>query len=348
MSSSEYTALRKYKEMLADSETSKEDDCPLPVPFGCNRQVIPSSGLIGHPGPTGPTGATGKIGPTGAAGPTNGGVFALYAYASNFDHITNSGYIFSFGNSPFTNVTSYGFPINIACTLSNVGVKVLNPPPLPWTIQIYKSGNVTNSVLISTNDNGVKDKFVDNLNLVFNPGDYITIRCLAGQGGDAINVSLWFRTDGVIGPTGPQGVPGLIGPQGVPGPVGESWSVATLNNDIVFNAKLGAVGDVSFNSNLHLHGDGYFNNNLSIGDDLTVNNNLYVLNDTSLNRLYVSNDATFNSKLTVAKDVSFNSKLTVAKDVSLNSKLFVSGDTRLNSKLLVANDTKLGRTYSVR
>ena len=135
MSSSDHTALRKYKEMLADIETQNKADGPLPVPFGCNQQATTntgatgSTGVIGYPGPTGPIGPTGKTGPTGAPGPTNGGVFALYAYAGNFDSITNSGYIFSFGNSPYTNITSYGFPINIACTLSNVGIKVLNPPP---------------------------------------------------------------------------------------------------------------------------------------------------------------------------------------------------------------------------
>ena len=369
MSSSEYTALQKYKELKAGIETTNNDALPLPVPFGCNRPSTISTTITGHPGSTGP------IGPTGAPGPTNGGVFALYAYAGNFDYTTNAGYIFSFGNSPFTNVTSYGFPINVACTLSNVGVKVLNPPPVPWTIQIYRSGNVSNSVTIATVDNAVRDKFVDNLNLVFNPGDYITIRCLAGEGGDAINVSLWFRTDGVIGPTGSTGLQGPIGPQGVTGPAGgptgaaglagstgprgatgpagASWAVGTLNNDIVFNAKLGAIGDVSFNSNLYLLGNAYFNNNLSIGNDLSVNRNLYVLNDTSLNRLYVSNEATFNSKivakqdvsfnrkLLVANDASFNSKLTVINDAFMNSKLFVSGNTTLNSNLLVAKDTIL-------
>ena len=289
MSSSDYTALRKYKEMQANIETTNMVDGPLPVPFGCNTQVTTiSTGVNGHPGPTGPTGSTGRLGPTGAHGPTNGGVFALYATAGNFDYITNSGYIFSFGNSAFTNITSYGFPINVACTLSNVGVKVLNPPPVPWTIQVYRSGNVANSVTIATMDNGVRDKFVDNLNLAFTPGDYITIRCLAGQGGDAINVSLWFRTDGVVGPAGPTGQQGPIGSQGVTGPAGASWAVGILNTDLVFNAKLGAVGDVSFNSNLYLHGNGYFNNNLSIGDDLTVNNNLYVLNDASINKLFVN------------------------------------------------------------
>jgi predicted acyltransferase (DUF342 family) len=202
-------------------------------------------------------------------------------------------------------------------------------------------------------DNGVRDKFVDNLNLAFNPGDYISIRCLAGQGGDAINVSLWFRTDGVIGPTGATGMQGPIGAQGVTGPSGASWAVETLNNDIVFKAKLGAVGDVSFNSNLYLHGNGYFNNNLSIGNDLTVNHNLYVLNDTSINKLIVNNDANFNSKLIANRDASFNSKLTVGQnaylnskllvinDVCMNSKLFVSGNTTLNSNLLVANNTIL-------
>ena len=346
MSSSERTALRKYKEMLADIETTNTVDGPLPVPFGCNAQVTTttSTGINGHPGPTGPTGPTGKIGPTGAHGPTNGGVFALYATAGNFDYITNSGYIFSFGNSPYTNITSYGFPINIACTLSNVGVKVLNPPPVPWTIQVYRSGNLANSVTIATMDNGVRDKFVDNLNLAFSPGDYISIRCLAGQGGDAINVSLWFTTDGAVGPTGATGLNGIqgpIGPQGVTGPAGASWDVGILNTDIVFKAKLGAVGDVSFNRNLYLHGDGSFNNNLYIGDDLTVNNNLYVLNDASINKLIVNNDANFNSKLIAKQDASFNRKLAVGQDVSFNSKLFVSGNTILNSNLLVVNNTIL-------
>jgi len=340
--------------MQANIETTTNADGPFPIPYGCNPQVTTTNiGVNGHPGPTGPTGSTGRLGPTGAPGPTNGGIFALYAYAGNFDYTTNSGYIFSFGNSAFTNITSYGFPINVACTLSNVGVKVLNPPPIPWAIQVYRSGNLANSVTIATMDNGVRDKFVDNLNLAFNPGDYISIRCLAGQGGDAINVSLWFRTNGVIGPTGATGMQGPIGAQGVTGPSGASWAVETLNNDIVFKAKLGAVGDVSFNSNLYLHGNGYFNNNLSIGNDLTVNHNLYVLNDTSINKLIVNNDANFNSKLIANRDASFNSKLAVGQnaylnskllvmnDVCMNSKLFVSGNTILNSNLLVANNTIL-------
>ena len=73
MSSSEYTALQKYKELKAGIETTNNDALPLPVPFGCNRPSTISTTITGHPGSTGP------IGPTGAPGPTNGGVFALYA-----------------------------------------------------------------------------------------------------------------------------------------------------------------------------------------------------------------------------------------------------------------------------
>ena len=116
----------------------------LPVPFSPNR---PRVSVLGT-GPTGPIGQivqTGSTGSTGPVGPTNGGIFTLSAQTSTFAQI-NDGFIFSFGNTPYSNI-NYGFPIQAACRLTNIGVKLLTPANKNGIIEIYKSGISTNVII---------------------------------------------------------------------------------------------------------------------------------------------------------------------------------------------------------
>ena len=82
MSSSDYTTLRKLKEIQS---SCKVDDFGNPlslswfdVPYRdkVDCTVVLGTGPTGPTGYTGPTGIRGLTGPTGPPGPTNGGVFS--------------------------------------------------------------------------------------------------------------------------------------------------------------------------------------------------------------------------------------------------------------------------------
>ena len=111
MSSSDYIALKKFKELKGNCSTDELGD-PLspswynvPINDNCDCTVVLGTGPTGPTGWTGWTGPTGPTGNTGPAGPTQGGVFAIFGEANGFDASSNDGFIFSFG-SFWTNFTS--------------------------------------------------------------------------------------------------------------------------------------------------------------------------------------------------------------------------------------------------
>jgi hypothetical protein len=98
MSSSDYTALRKLKQIQG---ACKVDELGNPVstswydiPMGerQNCELVLGTGPTGPRGQIGYTGPAGFMGYTGPAGPTNGGVFALYAESYGLDNSNNSGF----------------------------------------------------------------------------------------------------------------------------------------------------------------------------------------------------------------------------------------------------------------
>lgn len=86
------------------------------------------------------------------------------------------------------------------------------------TVEVYKNGVATGLTVSVTSG---RSGYVNNLDLDFVAGDYISFRTVAGSanGGDDPVVTAWFRTDGVIGPQGPPGS-GSPGPSGPTGPAG--------------------------------------------------------------------------------------------------------------------------------
>jgi len=105
MASSDYTALRKLKQIQGACKVDEIGDPLSPswydIPMG-NKQdctlVLGTgpTGPAGQLGATGRQGAAGATGPRGIAGPTNGGVFALYAESYDLDTSNNGGFSFSF------------------------------------------------------------------------------------------------------------------------------------------------------------------------------------------------------------------------------------------------------------
>ena len=104
MSSSDYTALKKYKEIQG---ACKVDDIGNPVspswfniPIGTTADCTFTLGT-GPTGMTGSTGYTGRTGPTGLQGPagsSNGGAFVIYCESNTgFNTVDASGFCFSFG-----------------------------------------------------------------------------------------------------------------------------------------------------------------------------------------------------------------------------------------------------------
>ena len=87
MSASDYTALRKLKEIqnscdvdeLGDPVSSSWYDIPMEERADCS--VVLGTGPTG---PIGPIGLTGYTGYTGPAGETNGGIFTIYAESPGF------------------------------------------------------------------------------------------------------------------------------------------------------------------------------------------------------------------------------------------------------------------------
>jgi hypothetical protein len=124
MSSSDYTALRKFKEIQGSCNVNEIGDplssswFDIPVGNTTNCSITLGTGPTGSRGPIGYTGSTGPRGVQGIPGPTNGGIFAITATMDNgFDKVTNNGFSFTFGN-----VTS-GFQIGSSCKLNYIAVR---------------------------------------------------------------------------------------------------------------------------------------------------------------------------------------------------------------------------------
>ena len=182
MSSGDYTALRKIKQ------------------FQNNYNL--SAGT----GPTGPTGPTGSIGPEGPVGPSNGGMFTIIAESnSGFDTIMNDGFSYSFGAGAKHKTANYGVQIGVACELNYIGVQVAEVPSTLGIIQIWKNSIYSNISINNISTSSSKS----NVKLELNPGDFINIKNVYGNGGGSVIVSLWFSTAGVVGPVGPVGPCGI-------------------------------------------------------------------------------------------------------------------------------------------
>ena len=122
----------------------------------------------------------------------------------------------------------------MSCILYHVGVRAAEEPFEKGTIQIWKNGYNTGVELTNLDLSGS----ITDIDLPFAVGDYVNLKCVGGDGGGLVNVSLWFITQGVIGPTGEigpvgekgdvgetgdtgsQGPTGYTGPQGIEGPIG--------------------------------------------------------------------------------------------------------------------------------
>ena len=120
MSSSDYTALKKFKEIQSSCEVNEIGD-PLSsswfdIPVGqttdCKRTL--GTGPTGSTGLRGATGFTGPIGIQGIPGPTNGGIFTVIAESNNGFNVNDaSGFTFSFGGA--AKAINYGFQIGADC-----------------------------------------------------------------------------------------------------------------------------------------------------------------------------------------------------------------------------------------
>src|SRR6056300_1585061 len=202
MSSSDYTALRKLKQLqnscdvdeLGDPVSSSWYDIPMSERTDCS--VVLGTGPTG---PIGPTGYTGYTGYTGPAGDTNGGLFTIYAEAPGF-YTSNTGFIFAFG-AGMEGSTGYGVPIGADCSLNYIGVRVGSQPISSGSIEIYKNGTATGIILTGLIDY----HYLSDLSYSFVQGDYINIKSLSGSGGSVVSVSMWFSTQCIKGAKGDTG-----------------------------------------------------------------------------------------------------------------------------------------------
>ena len=173
MASSDYTALRKLKEIqnccevdeLGDPVSTSWYDIPMSARGDCTVGFV--------------------TGPTGPAGNTNGGIFTIYASSTGFA-VSDNGFIFSFGNGP-NNLSTSGVHIGADSSLNYIGVRVASDPTVPGSIEIYKNGYATGIILSDLSGS----QFKSDINYSFVKGDYINIKCLSGSGGSIVNVSLW-------------------------------------------------------------------------------------------------------------------------------------------------------------
>ena len=87
MSSSDYIALRKLKELQSSCNVDEIGDPLSPSWFNVPMCNSKDCSVVLGTGPTGPAGPTGILGSTGHTGPhglTNGGVYTLVADTDNF------------------------------------------------------------------------------------------------------------------------------------------------------------------------------------------------------------------------------------------------------------------------
>ena len=222
MSSSDYTSLRKYREIKNNCNV---DDIGNPTSPCWYNIPMTNSDKCEYVLGTGPTGPHGPQGVEGSAGPSNGGVFLVSSEASNGFGTENNGYIFSFGDG--ANSQSTGIKIGFDCSLHYMGVQVMAAPTIPGIIEVYKNGVATGVIISSITSHQI----LENINLTFEVGDVFNLFCNGGSGGGSVVVSSWFMCRGIRGPTGPLGtgptgpqgligVTGYTGPQGLTGPGG--------------------------------------------------------------------------------------------------------------------------------
>ena len=157
MSSSDYIAIKKLKELKSSCETDELGD-PLspswynvPVTNDCDCSVVLGTGPTGAVGSIGPIGYTGYTGVTGPVGPTNGGVISIFAESNGFDLSSGSGFSFSYGSGN-VNSDTYGIQMGIDCSLNYIGVRASETPEVSGVIQVWKNNTYSGIQLFGNMD----------------------------------------------------------------------------------------------------------------------------------------------------------------------------------------------------
>ena len=219
MASSDYTALRKLKEIQNSCDVDELGDPVSTSWYDIEMEARADCSVVLGTGPTGPIGPTGYTGYTGPVGDTNGGVFTMYAESNGF-YTDGIDFIFSFGKG-IDGSASSGVMIGADCSLNYIGVNVATTPDTVGAIEIYKNGTPTGITLGSLADS----HSLADISYSFVQGDYINIKCLSGSGGLVVNVSLWFSAQGVKGNTGEKGDTGEKGYTGEIGNIGPAGTI---------------------------------------------------------------------------------------------------------------------------
>jgi len=171
--------------------------------------TVGATGDVGDTGSQGDTGGDGITGPTGNITLSGGGIFAIWAEQKNVT--ADNTYEWSYGNGSDTPVAG-GIVIGADCVLFAMGLKVNTTGTPQVEIQVNGSSigySVTASSGYGYNEFGTPYQI--------NAGDYINFYTLVGSSITPSQVVAWFRTDGIVGATGPNGstgATGIIGPTG--------------------------------------------------------------------------------------------------------------------------------------